>query len=382
MKILEIISDTNIGGAGVLLLTRLMSNKEMRDSTVVVIPTGSMLKSRLEQNGIAFLEVDACRDRSFEFSAIAKFIGAIKRLSPDIINCHGCLSFRIAAFICRVPVRFYTRHCVFPLKVWQKNRISRLLIGKAQVLLSNGIIAVAYAAKDNLVDMGVPDERIFVVINGVAEISRNSEKEREKTKKLLGIPKNSRVIGIFARLESYKGHMELIQASEILLKKDDTYYFLIVGDGSMKKELKAECKKRGIDNHIIFTGFVEDVSTYFNITDINVNCSWGTETSSLALSEGMSLGIPAVASDYGGNRHMVKDGINGYIYPSGDYRALADCICRIFNDAALYEKLSKGAYDRFKTEFNSEKMAKQTYELYKKIYKLKCSGCSNTAKNN
>ena len=101
-----------------------------------------------------------------------------------------------------------------------------------------------------------------------------------------------------------------------------------------------------------------------NITDINVNCSVGTETASLALSEGMGLSIPCVVSDFGGNPYMVKDGKNGIIYPRGDSVALADSIEVLCNDYTLYEELSRGARKRFDEELNVNHMTEKTYEFY------------------
>ena len=69
-----------------------------------------------------------------------------------------------------------------------------------------------------------------------------------------------------------------------------------------------------------------------NIVDINVNCSVGTETSSLALSEGMSLGIPAVVSDFGGNPYMIEHGVNGLVCECYDSRKMADHIFDLIND--------------------------------------------------
>lgn len=382
MKILEAISDMNIGGAGVLLLTRLLTDAEKCKDTVVVIPTGSLLKSRFEKYGIAFLEVDACKDRSFELSAVFKFIGVIRRLSPDVINCHGCLSFRIAALLCGVPVRIYTRHCAFPLKRWQKNVVSRFFLGMAQTVLSNGIIAVAEAARENLVDMGVPRRRVTVIINGVRGLQPISNEERSKLKKSLGISESSKIIGIFARLEKYKGHIDIIKACQFLKQKGYDYRLLIVGCGTMETELRLECQRRGVSENIIFTGFVDDVSPFFNITDINVNCSRGTETSSLSLSEGMSLGIPAVVSDYGGNVYMVEDGINGLVYHVGDHTELASRIRSVLNDTILYKKLSEGARERFERELNAKKMTEKTYFLYNKIWTLKYSEHPKILENN
>ena len=102
--------------------------------------------------------------------------------------------------------------------------------------------------------------------------------------------------------------------------------------------------------------------------DIVINCSVGTETSSLALSEGMSLGKPAIVSNYGGNPYMVKHGVNGFIYECSDYRSLAKCIEKLCADVELYEKMSHESYERFKQELNAENMAQKTNKLYDTLY--------------
>ena len=381
MKIIEAISDMNIGGAGVLLVTRLRADKDMRDRTVVVLPKGSMLIKRMLEIGVRVIEVEACRDRSFDVFAIPKYVRIIKQVSPDTVNCHGCLSFRIAALLCGVPVRIYTRHCAFPIKEWQKNFILKSIVGRFQMILSNGIIAVVEAAKNDLVDMGVDPSRVRVIINGVKGLERFSEDERLNIRRSLSIPRDAVVVGIFARLEAYKGHMDLIEAASILLSYSDKYRFLIVGGGSLEKMLKDICKKKGIYEKFIFTGFVDDVTTYFNVTDINVNCSHGTETSSLALSEGMSLGIPCIASDFGGNGYMVQNDVNGFVYPVYDGKRLAVLIEKISDDGALRERLSRNAYMRFSGELNDKKMTEATYSYYTQLRSVKAKGLSGIHQN-
>ncbi|MFR6187280.1 MAG: glycosyltransferase [Lawsonibacter sp.] len=66
-----------------------------------------------------------------------------------------------------------------------------------------------------------------------------------------------------------------------------------------------------------------DVAALLNILDVQLNASYGTEATSLALLEGMSLGLPTIASDYGGNPWLVTDGENGLLFPSRDSQAMA-----------------------------------------------------------
>jgi len=370
MKIIEAISDMNIGGAGVLLLNRLLSNEDMKTQTVVIVPKGSALTDRLKGINVKFIEVDACKNRSFEWSAIFKYVKLIKKIRPDIVNCHGMLSFRISAYLCRVPVRIYTRHCTYPLKTWQTSRIYRKIIGYFQAKLSNGIIAVANVVKDDLVYMGLPSEKITVIINGVCELRSYSFEEKKEIKKSLSIPTGATVVGIFARLEEYKGHNCFLDAAKILISKCNDYRFLIVGSGNCETTLKEKCKREGLSGHVIFVGFAEDVTPYFNVTDINVNCSIGTETSSLALSEGMSLSIPCVVSDYGGNVYMVRDGVNGLVYKKGDPKDLSHKIELLRTDKLLYNKMCNNARMRFEKELNANEMSEKTYALYDELMKI------------
>lgn len=376
MKVVEAISDTNIGGAGILLLTRLKQTNRNQYHTVVLLPSGSELKPRLTDIGISTVEVHGCRDRSLDWSSILEFRRILQALKPDLVNCHGCLSCRIAAKWCSVPVSVYTRHCAYPLSGWQTNPLGRLVIGKTQQLLSHRMIAVADAAKENLTDMGVSPNRISVIINGVEGIPQKTVEERVEIRQALRIPPTATVVGICARLEPCKGHRDFLRAAKLLLRKSNQYRFLIIGSGSLAQELKLRCDVDGLSPYVRFTGFADDVSPYYNIMDINVNCSVGTETSSLALSEGMSLGIPAVVSDYGGNPYMVRHGVNGLVYPTGRYDLLAREIHRLASDEALYRRLSRGAYQRFLTELNAQQMTEKTERLYRALYERTLSEAS------
>ena len=369
MQVVEAISDMNIGGAGVLLWLRLKNSDRSKIKSTVLLPKGSALRSRFTAIDIPVIEVDGCYDRSLDIRAIKDYRRVLKRLSPDLVNCHGCLSCRIAARQCHVPVSIYTRHCAYPPKRWQTSLLGRSLIGWEQCLLSDHVIAVAEAAKQNLMEIGVSSKQISVIINGVEGVRRLSQQEREEVRQKLNVPKEATVIGIFGRLEPCKGHTVFLESAEKLLASSDRFFFLIVGGGSREEELKRDSRCKGIDEHVRFVGFVEDIAPYMNISDIAVNCSVGTETSSLALSEAMSLGIPCVVSDYGGNPYMIKQGVNGLVYPTADATTLAAYLHRLSENKVLYEELSRNAYDRFYGELNAQNMTRQTEALYERLWK-------------
>jgi glycosyltransferase involved in cell wall biosynthesis len=105
-----------------------------------------------------------------------------------------------------------------------------------------------------------------------------------------------------------------------------------------------------------------------NIVDIGINCSTGTETSSLALSEGMSLGVVSVVSDYGGNPYMIEHGVNGLVCPQGDSAKMAGFIELLMDDKELYAQMSRNARARFERELNALSMTRKTNQLYDRLY--------------
>lgn len=362
MKIAEVISDTNVGGAGILLLNRLECTDLEKYQTYVLVPENSKLIERFEKIGVNVIQVDCEGDNSWSWKDVKKYKKILEAVSLDVINCHGCLSARVASKEIGVPVKICTRHCVFPVKL--KDRIW----GAVNDRLSDAFVAVAYAAKRNLIDMGIREEKIHVVINGAKPLGLISPREREELRAKLGIRKNTLVLVMCARLERYKGHKCFLRAIRLLVEKGFDCVGLLVGEGSEREALEKYSSELGISDRIRFVGFVCDVSPYVNIADVNVNCSVGTETSSLALSEGMSIGLPAVVSDYGGNPYMVKNMENGLVFSANDPEALARCIKKISSDKKLYSQMSKSARLRFETELNSKSMTEKTLSLYDRLF--------------
>lgn len=371
LRVVEAISDANIGGAGRLLINRIKNTDREKFDIVVVLPRGSMLKSVLLAEGVKVYEINGGKDKSFDIKGFIGMLSVIRKLKPDIVNSHGSLNARFAAKICGVKVKLFTRHCDFPVKRIFKFRIVKRVFGFFNNFLSDGCIAVSESAKNNLQALGVNEEKIVVIINGAYPLRALSDSDREIFKKDKRIPLDFMVISIFARLESYKDHVTFLKAAALL--KDGNYTFLIVGDGSEDKKIKAVAKELSLDDRVVFTGFVNDVTEWMNITDINVNCSVGTETSSLALSEGMSLGIPAVVSDYPGNTYMVKHNVNGLIFPQRDYATLAENIKRLSKDKKIYDRMRFEARSRFESELNAKSMTKATEAYYLKMYETKNS---------
>ena len=323
IKVIEVSSDTNIGGAGKCLLTLLENFDYNTFDVKVVLPKNSLLKPHIDKMNIPVIEVDGIADKSLDFTAVKELRMIFKRERPDIVHTHASMSARIAAKQAGAKV-VYTRHSVFEPSKKISRGIGKVINGMINNHYADSIIAVAEAAKDNLTDTGVKESKIKVILNGVDGLTPVSTDEKRIIKERFNLPDGYKAVSIVARLEDIKGHDYFIEAADRLLQKGIKARFYIAGTGSYENHLKEKVKSMNRQEQIIFTGFISDVDKLMSITDVQANASFGTEATSLALLEGMSLGIPAVVSDFGGNPGVIKNGQNGYIVPKQNSKALAD----------------------------------------------------------
>jgi len=371
IKVLNVLTDTNIGGAGRLLVHYLRNFDRSRFEVYVCLPKGSLLTPEVEAVGYSVIETEYGRDKTLEAPAIRELCGIIKEIKPHIVHSHASLSARIAACLCGVKCRMYTRHCAYDLPPSATRFPKKQLTGLVNNCLSTAIIAVADAAAKNLTDTGVDPKKITVIQNGVEQLPTISDEERIALKKSLGINEGDTVLIINARLTAVKGHSYLFHAFAGVCSAHPNTKLIVLGTGDEENELKLLASSLGIADKVIFTGFVSDVAPYINVSDINVNFSWGTETSSLAISEAMTLGVPTVASDFGGNPGMVTDGVNGLLVPNKNTAALEKTLTALISDPARIAELGEGARRMYGERFTSAAMTRKLEALYEKEYELR-----------
>jgi glycosyltransferase involved in cell wall biosynthesis len=139
-----------------------------------------------------------------------------------------------------------------------------------------------------------------------------------------------------------------------------------VGGGSLLPELQSAAQKLP---NVKVLGFREDIGRVMSLFDLNLNCSYLSETSPLSLSEGMSLGIPMVVTSVGGNAAMAKG--CGTVLAPRDAHALATAIQNLKNDRPLYTKLATAAQKRYAAHYSAAQMTQKTERLYLSLIQQK-----------
>lgn len=371
IKVLNVISDTNIGGAGKCVLTFLKYYSKDEFDLAVVIPKNSLLKPEIEKLGARCIEVDALADKSLDFKAVSRLLKIFKAEKPDVIHCHAAMSARIAGRLYKRAKIVYTRHSVFEPSPAISRGIGKRINGFVNNATADRIIAVADAAKDNLTKTGVSDKKITVIQNGVEPLKPLPESEKQKIRSEYGVGENDFILGIAARLNEVKGHIYILEALKMLIDDGITNAKLIIaGTGDYEDTIRRKIAELNLGENVVMAGFVKDVSGFMNILSVSVNASFGTEATSLALLEGMSLGVPAVVSDFGGNPGVIEEGVNGYLFESKNSRQMYEKLkLALQNGIALKDMCKKVFEERFRAEIMTEKIQQVYRNLAKEIRK-------------
>lgn len=368
IKVLNIITDSNIGGAGKCVITYSNNYDKEKYEIVVAMPKNSLLKPEIEKAGVRVVELQGLRDKSFDIPAIKKIRKLIEDEKPDIVHTHASLSARIAARQYKVCKIVYTRHCDFPISKIYKYKIVRWLNKMLNESLTDKIIATSEQAKENLIKQGLSENIITTILNGVNKVQEISEEEKQKVKDRYSITSDKIIVGYLARVEELKGHKYFIEAAKIISDKfNDKYKFLIMGSGSYEEEAKKLVKELQLENTVIFTGFIKDVYEMLNILDIQINASYLSETTSLSLLEGMSIGVPTVATKCGGTPNMIDERQNGLLVEKADAQSLAEGIINITADEDNYQYMKRRSKEIFGERYTSKIYAQNIEKVYESL---------------
>ncbi|MFZ2959736.1 MAG: glycosyltransferase [Candidatus Ozemobacteraceae bacterium] len=385
IRVLRLLSRMNVGGPSlhVLHLTRELDRRGFETRLAVGEPRaieGSMigLARDLGVEPIIIPGLDRPIDPLKDLRAFAEILRLIIDFRPDIVHTHtakaGILG-RMAAVMCRVPVIVHTFHGHVFEGYFEKG-VSRGIIGLERVLarLSDLIITLSpFLREDLLRYLRIPrSEKVRVVPLGLdlssfllavrhkerkdnmPSILENSESEacfaaeevrgsaaipniaenmvpQMPWRDGLGLPAESILLGIVARLVPVKNHCGLLDAFALLARKDARLHLAIVGGGECEEEIRKSVERHGLLGRVHLTGIESSIQRVYADLDLLVLASHN-EGTPVVLIEALATGCPVAATDVGGVRELLDGGRLGAILrknPAGFFEDLEGALRRL-----------------------------------------------------
>lgn len=229
------------------------------------------------------------------------------------------------------------------------------------------VITVSEDMKARILE-GPTREPIVRVIRTGIEYTFPGPGVRDAFRARFGIPADALVVGTISRVSIEKGHKYLIEAVAQLSPRKPNLRVLIVGDGPQRASLENLVGQMGLCSTVLFTGFEQDVSSARAAMDIFAQPSAQREGLPTAVLEAQAAGLPVVASDIGGMRESLEDGVTGLLVPPADANRLAKAIELLMDDGAMRTRMGAAARERAAAHFSMEHMVRRVAETYEEAW--------------
>jgi glycosyltransferase involved in cell wall biosynthesis len=229
------------------------------------------------------------------------------------------------------------------------------------------LIAVSGEIKTVLVRRGADPARVCVVLNGIDHFRYRRDRSQETSiRRELGLGPGQTVIGSVGRVESQKRFDILIDAVATVLPNRPDLRLVIAGDGSVRSQIAAHAAARLPADSCLLLGNRDDVARLHHAFDVYVQSS-DYEGTPNAVLEAMALETPVVATDVGGTRELMTDGVHGIIVPPASASALAAAIERSLADREAATRRASAARKRIEEELSFERRMQRVEAIYEEI---------------
>ncbi len=301
----------------------------------------------------------------FSFIFLHKLVKFIKKNNIDIIHSHmhntnfwarlagklsGCKAVITSIHSTNISKRYY-------------------LIEKFLKKWTTRVITVSYLAKQlYLKNLKLNDDGFVTVIQCGIDLNTviNSSKiPPDVLRSKYGIKENDFVIIQIAGIDRNKNQLCLLKAIKSINRNN--IKVLLVGRIRDKKyfhELDDYVERNNLREYIIFLGEQKDIFSLLNISDLMVLTSLN-EAFPMVLIEAMSMGLPVISSDVGDVRYLVKDNVNGFLFPRDDHKRLAELISNVYSlSSDERKKMGKAGINIIEKNYTIEKMVEKTEIIY------------------
>lgn len=220
-------------------------------------------------------------------------------------------------------------------------------------------------AKDYANWLGIPVYRFVVKRNGLdtATIRRADPSAVANLRGRLGIPPGASIIGSIFRFYEEKRPLLWVEAAAEIARHRPGCHFVIFGDGPLQQAARNAARAFGIGECFHTPGTIEDTETGLSLLDVFLLTSAFEGTPNVVL-EATCLGVPVVATEAGGTREAIHEGITGHVVAEADPAEIAKRVVAILEDAQWRPRVKTEGPIFVENRFGLGRMVSETLVLY------------------
>lgn len=375
-KVLFLITKSNWGGAQRYVYDLATNLDPEQFIPTVALGGEGILKDKLLAAQVRSISIPGLQRNVSLFKEIKATISIgkiIKAERPDVLHINSSKAGILGALVGRilgVPKIVFTAHgWAFnePRPYWQYLVIK--CVHWLTVLLAHNTIVVSHATKAQMDWVGA-QPKMTVVHPGRSDIAFKNRPDARGIIERSVIPgkyglvefQDDLWVGIIAELHPIKNHQLLLSAWSNVIASVPHARLVIIGEGELLISLQQQVVDLGIEQHVFFTGHLDEAARFLKAFDIFTLPSQ-SEAYGYVLAEAGLAGVPVVAANVGGITDVVTHRENGLLFSLTDQKTYSDHLIELLQNQSLRKRLGKEHQNRM-SERTIEKMIYTTQIIY------------------
>jgi glycosyltransferase involved in cell wall biosynthesis len=300
--------------------------------------------------------------KRFDVAAVREILRIIDLERVDILHTHELRS-DILGYICsrmrRVPI-------ITTLHGWIRNDLkskAAVWLDKQLVRRFDHIIAVSERIAEEMRGDGLPQERLSVLNNAIVLDRIAPDPSERSFRDEIGASDGTAVIAKIGRLSREKAHSDLLQALQQVVELHPDCKLVLVGVGPDRDSLQDQARSLGLEGHVHFLGFRQDMERIYNGVDLVVQSSL-TEGMPNVVIESLLMRKPVIATDVGGTSEIIRDGSNGLLVRPGRPNELARAITMFLSQPQRFRAMAENGRKTILERFGFDRRSRLLEEIY------------------
>lgn len=188
------------------------------------------------------------------------------------------------------------------------------------------------------------------------------DKEKSRIRNSLNLGLDDFVVIYAAEFIARKNHRMVIDAAYLVKAKINNLKIVFAGRGILLDEIRQYVSSCGLDDQVLFLGFVDKIEECFQAADLAVSSST-QEGLGLNIIEAMMCGVPAVATIDRGHNTIIDHKVDGYLVPQNNPQKMAEAIYNLYSDSKLRADFSIRAIQK-SSKFELDKSLAAVADIY------------------